>query len=161
MTARKFGSTRKLKGESYQSLIERKSERVTETGCQLWTGGGVDYGRIGIGEKLILAHRLSWEIYKGPIANGLFVLHRCDVPCCINVNHLYLGTQKENAIDRVTRNRGNIPVGIKNPAAKLTENDVLRIRSDTRTPYKVIAKEYGVTDVLIGKIKLRRVWKHI
>jgi hypothetical protein len=83
---------------------------VTSRGCILWTGGknADGYGIIGSGGETganILAHRLSYERANGAIPVGLMVLHKCDNPPCINVEHLYLGTAADNTADMVARRR--------------------------------------------------------
>lgn len=79
--------------------------------CWLWTGcltGNNKYGAIGsgVGSRCFRAHRVSWEIHFGPIPNGLRVLHKCDVPACVNPSHLWLGTLSDNALDRERKGRG-------------------------------------------------------
>jgi hypothetical protein len=72
-----------------------------ETGCWLWSGGGVrPYGLISTG-----THRLAWELANGPIPDGMQVLHRCDEPRCCNPDHLFLGTQSDNMADKVRKGR--------------------------------------------------------
>ena len=77
------------------------------SGCWLWIGGilGSGYGSFSINDKTVLAHRVSFEIYKQEIPKGLCVLHKCDVPCCVNPNHLFVGTLKENSQDKVKKKR--------------------------------------------------------
>jgi len=72
--------------------------------CWVWTGiqDPQGYGRLG-GHRL--AHRQSWEMANGTIEGGLWVLHHCDNPPCVNPAHLYLGTVKENVRDAVERGR--------------------------------------------------------
>ena len=77
------------------------------TECQPWTGtiGGNGYGKIKRKGKQLAAHRVAWEKVHGPIPDGLFVLHRCDNPPCVNVDHLFLGTQLDNMRDRLQKGR--------------------------------------------------------
>jgi len=55
--------------------------------------------------KRIQAHRLSWQIHRGPIPNGLIICHTCDLPCCVNPDHLFLGTYSDNALDSLRKGR--------------------------------------------------------
>lgn len=76
------------------------------SGCWLWIGvddGDTGYGRFG--PRQHQAHRVSWLLYRGPIPAGLFVLHRCDVPRCVNPTHLFLGTQTDNVRDCIAKGR--------------------------------------------------------
>lgn len=134
------------------------------TGCHLWVnnvdGGG--YGKLWFNGREEKAHRFIWIHTNGPILNGLHVLHKCDTPACCNIDHLFLGTPRDNAEDRTrkgrTRTRG-MP-GISNNANKLTENQVREIRSDPRGPYKT-GRDYGVSARTIDAIRKRETWRHI
>jgi len=81
---------------------ERFWSRVNKTdACWLWTGyrDPNGYGSLGVDCKNRLAHRFSFELHNGAIPAGLFICHKCDVPSCVNPNHLFAGTQKENMMD--------------------------------------------------------------
>jgi HNH endonuclease len=116
------------------------------------------YGLIERDDKRIIAHRASWMIHYGDIPAGLHVLHHCDNHYCVNPEHLYLGTNLDNARDR--NERGNNNIGIRNKAAKLNEEKVLQIRTLYQTKLytqKQIADMFDVaagtvTDVLSGKL---------
>lgn len=88
-----------------------------------------------------------YEQEVGPIPAGLFVLHHCDNPCCINPEHLYTGTHADNTRDMVVRGRapGNSMPGVRNPATKLTEAQVSQIRAmrESGTSYRQIARAVG------------------
>jgi hypothetical protein len=83
-----------------------------DDGCILWRGptDRDGYGRLRSFGKRITAHRLSWMLHRGAIPAGLHVLHSCDEPACVAIEHLRLGTHAENMRDRGARGRTVVPV---------------------------------------------------
>lgn len=155
--------------------FEEHFETIPNCGCWLWTAAlnAYGYGVLRSNGKSVLAHRFGYQKYVGHIPSGLDVLHDCDTPCCVNPQHLRLGTHAENMADKMRKGRhrygegkrwtkenhpvGNVLKGEANPAHKLTEEMVLSIRKDNR-PQRTIAIDYGVSWQLIGKIKRRERW---
>lgn len=166
-----IGSPRGPKPYTAKDRIERLSMPEPNSGCWLWLGTTRNgYGRITLGsrhlgtKRSISAHRLSYEAYRGLVPHGLMVCHKCDVRCCTNPDHLFVGTLQDNIDDRERKGRNHIPRGEDNPNAKLTEKDVAAIRREYR-PYVVtkhaLAKKYGVGMTTIKHILTRRKWKHV
>jgi hypothetical protein len=106
------------------------------------------------------AHRLSYEMYQGPIPPGGLVCHHCDNPSCVNPNHLFVGTPVDNARDMVRKNRHCRLCGEKNPMAKLTDAQVIQIRRDKRSHIN-IAKDFAISVYQIKSIRSGRCWKHL
>src|SRR5438552_10251708 len=109
-------------------LVERFKSGWTPdpfSGCWLWFKccGTTGYGRIRVLGKTMQAHRLSWEIYNEKPPEDIDVLHKCDTPCCVNPNHLFLGTDSDNLRDMYSKHR-RTQRGVANGNNKLTENDV-------------------------------------
>ena len=156
-------------------------------GCWTWTGKRDEkgYGRIKIRcEDGVWrphgAHRVSWEAHNGPIPGGLWVLHRCDNPPCINPNHLFLGTAADNTADMMQKGRWKpgIARGDKNGAytkpdrvlrgsrvgtSKLSEAEVFAIKRaiDDGEPHAEIAGRYDVSRALISQIGRGERWSHV
>ncbi len=122
------------------------------------------YGRLSIGDKMVLAHRASYVAHIGPIPDEQRVLHKCDRPCCINPAHLWLGTAADNAADRTAKGRGAKAHlgrrGEKHHNAKLTNLQARAIRQDARVR-RIIAGEYGVSESAVIAIQTGIAWKHI
>ena len=112
--------------------------------------------------KLWLAHRVAWTEANGAIPTGLCVLHKCDNPPCINPEHLFLGTNLDNARDMVRKGRQANVRGERNPKAKLTEHQVKVIRGCRRMgcSLKYLANRYGVTMANISDIGNGDTWNH-
>ena len=141
-------------------VIECRSTPVPESGCWLWDKcvDNKGYGLFHFGGRTRRAHRVSYELYKEDIPKGKHVLHKCDTPSCVNPDHLYIGTNDDNVQDKVRKGRSLI--GIKNPSAKLTEDDVRAIRKDHR-PQRELAKIYSVDQALIQRIRAGKLWRHV
>jgi hypothetical protein len=94
------------KGANLAERLEAKTKRCECGGCWEWTGGlRRGYGLIQADGKTVSVHRVSWELANGPIPVGMQVLHRCDNGKCLNPDHLFIGTQKDNIEDAVNKGR--------------------------------------------------------
>lgn len=111
------------------------------------------------GERPWGAHRLSWEITHGAVPAGLQVLHRCDMPCCVNPDHLFLGTNQDNMTDKCRKGREARGV-TQISSAKLTEGQVRAIRADCRQQ-KEIAAAYGVSPANVSLIRSHQTWREV
>ena len=135
------------------------------TGCWNWTGntfggeGGSGYGRMTIDGKNAVAHRVSYQHFKGDIPEGLFICHSCDNRLCINPDHLNPGTHTENMNDMVRA--GHSSRGERNGQALLTKEDVVEIKkliSSNKVTYRRIGKMFGVSRYAIKDIASGRTW---
>lgn len=142
--------------------FEGKFIPVPESGCWLWTGAVDDcgYGRIAVNKINRTAHRISWLLHKGDIPKNMCVCHVCDVPSCVNPNHLFLGTHASNMKDRDEKGRGYVPHGTQHGKCKLNETEVINIFNDPRHRTE-IANDYDITKENVTAIKSGRTWKYL
>jgi len=143
-----------------RSMEERFWEKVDRTGsCWLWKGYKLKkgYGQFRINDKAKRAHRVSFSLMKGEIPDGLCVLHHCDNPSCVNPDHLYLGTEKDNARDRDLRHRRKSTRGVLHGRAKINWQDVEIMRQSSK-PHSYFAKKYNLDASHIGKIRKNKYW---
>lgn len=140
--------------------------RIADNGCWIWKRtNNRGYGAFSLGrEKKKLAHRMSWELNRGPIPFGMCVLHNCpggDDPRCVNPEHLFLGTQADNVADMVAKRRGVNLRGEKHAMAKLTASDVDFIRflgESGLYRQRALARVFGVTPTTVCAILAKRNW---
>lgn len=152
--------------KTLRERFEGKYTPVPEAGCWLWIGAVAGHGRYGslLSEgRLERAHRVSWELHFGPIPDGMNVCHRCDVGLCVNPAHLFLGTQRENVLDMISKGRrtyenngrhGHHARGERSGAAKLSDGDVENIRRDYETIHNKaeLARRYRISESQIRRI---------
>lgn len=143
-----------------KQILRFKSKYTVTESCWEWVANKNQrgYGIFSLNDKSVGAHRVSFLISKGEIPIGLCILHSCDNPSCVNPEHLFLGTHQDNMDDRSAK--GRVPKEDKHPNAKLTTEQVLKIRHDGRYA-KLIAHEYGISKDQVNKIRTFRSWKFI
>lgn len=158
-----------------KTLEQRFNEKWVEnpeTGCWDWQAYTfrTGYGALQVDGKPRSAHRVSYELFNGPIPegegyHGTCVCHRCDRPCCVNPSHLFLGTNDDNLRDMVEKGRQHRPRGEINGSAKLSQSDVEFIRWALprwgRGGTYYFAKFFGVSQSVISRIKNGRTWKDV
>jgi len=120
------------------------------------------YGITSERGKMFMAHRVAYELCVRKIPLGFLVLHRCDNPLCVNPQHLFLGTQRDNVRDCMRKGRRSSRKGEANGRAKLTRSDVVQIRQLLQTcTVSSVAKQYGLATSHVSRIRLRQAWSTI
>lgn len=119
------------------------------------------YGHFRWHGEDLKTHRAAWEAWRGPIPEGMQVLHTCDVRNCINPAHLWLGTNADNVADKVSKDRQYR--GERHSDAKLTEDDVRSIRSlcESGMMQKTVAGIFGIDRSQVTRIMSGKAWKHV
>lgn len=154
--------------------------RVDTAGeCWTWTAGRSKqgYGWFSCQAVRWAAHRFSWVLHFGPIPPGIDVLHSCDNPPCVRPDHLFLGTDADNAADKESKGRGNHPSGLRHgsrtrpdrvlrgerhPGAKLTAPDVMVIRrryAAGGVSQQLLAREFGVARSTVCAVVRGEHWR--
>jgi hypothetical protein len=144
--------------------LAARFEQKAPDDCWPWKGykNTYGYGQFFHGGRYRPAHRAMFEFKNGPIPQGLFVLHRCDNPICVNPAHLFLGTQLDNMTDCIAKDRNNR--GERNGQHKLTEEMVLEIRrlyDLGQEGYMKLGQRLGIPSSTIRNVIKRKRWKHL
>lgn len=153
--------------------FERQYIPEPNTGCWFWIGATPKFGYGAFkmepkSSRSIGAHRASWILHKGEIPKGMFVCHKCDVPSCVNPEHLFLGTAKDNMSDASRKGRmnwkegevRNLKIGRDHWSSKLTPDDVCEIRASSEMGID-LAKRFKVTPNTISRVRRRIIWRHV
>ena len=152
----------------YKKLKDRlmKRTKVDERECWNWTGckDKKGYGYIMFNGKLQIVrkvHRVSFELFNGPIPHGKMILHNCDNPSCINPEHLRIGTAKDNSMDAVSRNR--LHKGLDRYNAKIGDTNAWIVKFGISAGMSVssLAKHFDVSRQSIKQIRDDITYKHV
>jgi len=137
-----------------KTLAERIAAYTKRSsGCWEWVGARNAHGycTLNVTSGSTLVHRRVWELEHGPVPAGIGVLHRCDNPGCVRLDHLFLGTHADNMADKQAKSRFN---------RKLTVRAVLAIRK-SKAAQKVLADKYDVSLATISLVRRGRIWRHL
>ena len=131
--------------------------------CWNWLGNvRGQYGRFSVGPQKTRinfgAHRWAYEYWRGPVPDGMWVLHTCDHTECVNPDHLFLGTHADNEADK--DRKGRRPIGEKIVKTKLTDAQVREIFHDKRL-HREIAADYGINKSHVSNIKRKHDRRHV
>ena len=153
---------------NFQEYVESRSEKLPWTGCHIWSGstnvgGYATSGRAQREQGTTIVHRALFNFVYGGVSSGLYVCHRCDTPCCVNPDHLFLGSPSDNARDRAVKCRSAPKKGEQNGRSRLTNQDVKKIKSllTTNLRQREIGEMLGVDQTVISGIKTKKTWGHI
>ena len=152
-----------------QQRLMRHTKYDETSGCLEWVGSKRNgYGRMIIGSrtdgtrKSVSAHRIAYELAYGEIPIGMEVCHKCDNPCCVNPNHLFIGTRQDNIDDRERKGRNIVFIGEEQTRAKLTKKAVKDARWERAykgTSFQKLADRYGVSKMTMQNAIKGVTWK--
>jgi hypothetical protein len=143
--------------------LEANSIPEPNSGCLLWLHGltAAGYARLRVNGVEVYAHRLAWELANGQsIPTGMCVCHKCDVPSCINPDHLFIGTHADNMADMARKGRKVQVRGEAIGGAKLTAENVRELRAAVGTRREIAAR-FGISTSHLDKIRTGQKWGHI
>lgn len=143
----------------FWSRVNRNGPVILDTPCWEFQSGWrsivhIRYCLLSFRGCSMPAHRFSWILHYGSIPSGLVVCHHCDFPRCVNPDHLFLGTRRDNLMDAV---RKGLHYGATPLKGRMTLEKALAIRHDTRS-IEALAIWYRVPQYIIEDIKMEKIY---
>ena len=150
-------------------LIERFAARLPRNldseSCWLWQGSKVPKGYGVISHvrrgksRTVRAHRVSWELHMGPIPEGMYVCHKCDTPACVNPEHLFLGTHRDNMKDMKNKHRST--KSKSRTGTRLTieiAEEIRKVHTTSKVSQRQLASIFKVSTATINDVLLNKRW---
>ena len=144
-----------MKKTNLANLVCEILEHLPNDDCLLWKYclNKQGYGIVRVPPSAKLAHRIAYQLFRGPIPEGFLVCHHCDIRACFNPWHLFAGTYSDNMTDAANKGRVRF-------LTKLNEADVRQIRESELSQYK-LAKIFGVHQTTISDVQIRKTWRQV
>lgn len=155
----------KMRSNRGATLCDRfvNMRNITADDCHLWTGGSdaAGYGAMMIDGRRWLLHRLMWIFHNGRIPNNMIIRHKvCGNRRCFNIEHLAIGTQKENIADTMRQGRHVLILGERHPNSKFTDAQIVEMRNSDLSFMEVV-RTYGGSEAAVHNILTGKTWKHV
>lgn len=137
----------------------KANSTVMANGCWDWNGyrQSAGYGQVYVEGTRQLAHRLSWLAHKGEIPKSKKVLHRCDRRACTNPEHLFLGTDLDNAQDCIAKGRAGFQkygsAGAKKKRLRKLTDDQVRAIRNSKLPLQILSAMFDVSESHVSYIR--------
>lgn len=158
------------RGPVMRSVLKRFEDKYIpepNSGCWLWDAyvNPFGYGMMRVGPRMELSHRVSYALFVDEIPECILICHKCDVPGCVNPEHLFSGTDADNNADMIAKGRSNpAHIGMCHSLAKLNDNDVMEIR--TKLTFSgltniEISEIYNVSPSTISRVIRGQSWSHL
>lgn len=151
-----------------ERLLRYVKRGASSDDCWMWLGSLLPrgYARFSLHNEAVGAHRVSYRVHIGEVPAGMCICHRCDNPPCVNPAHLFLGTNKDNIQDALTKKRMRFIRGEAHPMSKLTCQSVKQIRSEYKPGMSIqecvtIGAKFGVGINGVMSVVRGRTWKHV
>lgn len=171
LLSQKFKSCECQKNKIYLEYLDTIRNRIigsikiSDKSCWEWqkSKSKQGYGQCGFLGKVHLAHRISWKVFNGDLYPNILVLHKCDNPSCVNPEHLFLGTDKDNVMDSILKNRFHRAKGEQHHFSKYSTAQIreARLLKEKGLTYRVISEKTGIALKSLSGIINRKAWKSV
>ena len=162
----KFGlNLRQTEDQAVIKLLLASEEKNGGCICATKYLNDKGYPRMRVNAKKRYMSHVMYERYIGEMPDGMCVLHKCDIPSCINPQHLFIGTKADNNYDMVSKGRHYVHgKGEKSCRATITDKQAKEIKMEYKprvVTASYLAEKYGTTRAVVNNIVQNKSWRHI